>query len=251
MTRLAVCAVLSLVAHVVFERGLELLPPMEDKPLPRIVEIRVLPAPEATPPEPPPEPVKPPEPVPPELKPVPQTAEKPRPNPVHVPQIAPVAKDLPAPEHPAVTTDTQDEPVFGVDMNSTSQAGAGPQVAVGNTLKPAPTAGSAAVAKPLSAPVAAYEATKMPLPQGRCFGKYTDEALAAGTEGTVVLDLTVGEDGRAREIVAVDKLPNGLTEAALAALRDCHFTPGEKDGHPVAVRIRGFKIRFVRPDSQP
>jgi hypothetical protein len=44
-------------------------------------------------------------------------------------------------------------------------------------------------------------------------------------------------------------LPNGLTEAAVAALRGCHFSPGEKDGKPVAVRVRGFKIRFVLAEA--
>ena len=104
--------------------------------------------------------------------------------------------------------------------------------------------------KPAAAPVAAYEVTKMPLPQGRCSGKYTDDARAAATEGTVVLDLIVDEQGRARDIKVVQGLDHGLTEAAIAALKDCSFTPGEKDGHPVPVRVRGFKIRFVLADAQ-
>ena len=84
----------------------------------------------------------------------------------------------------------------------------------------------------------------MPLPQGRCFGKYTDEARAAALEGMVVLDLIVDENGRARDIKVVQGLAHGLTEAAKSRRsKECHFTPGEKDGKPVAVRMRGFKIR--------
>jgi hypothetical protein len=45
-----------------------------------------------------------------------------------------------------------------------------------------PTAPSAAPVKPLAEPVAAVEVTKMPLPQGRCAGKYTEEARAAATD---------------------------------------------------------------------
>ena len=89
----------------------------------------------------------------------------------------------------------------------------------------------------------------MPLPQGRCAGKYTEEAKQAALEGTVVLDLVVGENGRARDIQIVSGLPHGLTQAAVAALKECRFSPGEKDGVPVPVRVRGFKIRFLMQDA--
>jgi protein TonB len=85
----------------------------------------------------------------------------------------------------------------------------------------------------------------MPLPRGGCAGKYTDAAREAGIEGVVVLDLVVDADGRARDITVVERLPNGLTEAAITALQACRFDPGQRAGVPVAVRVRGFKIRFV------
>ena len=90
----------------------------------------------------------------------------------------------------------------------------------------------------------------MPLPQGRCVGKYTEEAKRAAIEGTVVLDLIVSETGRARDIHVVSGLGHGLTEAAVAALKECRFSPGEKDGKPVPVRVRGFKIRFLMQDEE-
>jgi len=83
------------------------------------------------------------------------------------------------------------------------------------------------------------------LPQGRCAGKYTEAARAAGIEGVVVLDVIVDETGRTRDITVVEGLDHGLTEAAIAALRACRFSPGERAGQPVAVRVRGFKIRFL------
>jgi TonB family protein len=135
-------------------------------------------------------------------------------------------------------------------MESTSTAGTGPAVPVGNTGAPTPNAAPGTPVKPVAAPVAAYEVTKMPLPQGRCSGKYTDEARAAATEGTVILDLVVDEGGHAREIKVVSGLEHGLTDAAITALKECRFTPGEKDGKPVPVRVRGFKIRFVMQDAQ-
>ncbi|MEO6776020.1 MAG: TonB family protein [Kofleriaceae bacterium] len=236
--RLAICVVASIAAHFALERGLQHLPRHVDPLPPQQVSVRVIE------PEPPKEPDKPPPPRPPE--PLPQTAQVPKARPAHAPLVAAVAKDAPPPDHPAVQTSatSSEAPVFGVTMESTSQQG-GNAVSVGNTL--APSAGSAAAAapRPLPPPVAAFEATKLPLPQGRCFGKYTDEARAAGLEGTVVLDLTVDEHGRARDVSVVQGLGQGLSEAAKRALLACRFTPGEKDGKPVAVRIRGFKIEFV------
>jgi TonB family protein len=88
----------------------------------------------------------------------------------------------------------------------------------------------------------------MPLPRGDCAGKYTEEAKAAALEGTVVLDLVISENGRVREVSVVSGLGYGLTAAAVAAIKECRFSPGEKDGTPVPVRVRGFKFRFVLPD---
>ncbi|MDB4955506.1 MAG: energy transducer TonB [Myxococcales bacterium] len=238
--KLLICAVASLVAHFALARGLDYLPRHVDKPRPLPVEIRMI---ETEPPKEP-EPEKPPEPKP---EPTP-THEAPRTRPVHSPIVAAVAKDAPPPDHPAVQVESTDEPVFGVNMESTSQGGT-QAMAVGNTLKPEAGPGSGAAVKPLATPVAAFEATKMPLPQGRCFGKYTDDAKAAGIEGTVVLDLIVGEDGHVREVHVVEGLGHGLTEAATKALRECQFSPGEKDGKLVPVRIRGFKIHFVLQDA--
>jgi TonB family protein len=84
-----------------------------------------------------------------------------------------------------------------------------------------------------------------PLPHGRCAGTYTKEALAAGIEGVVVLDVTVDEHGRPRDITVVQGLSHGLTDPALSALSACTFTPGESNGTPVPVRVRGYKVRFI------
>jgi protein TonB len=237
--RLAICALLSLFAHFTLARGLEHLSPHAEPKPPERVEVRVI-----EPPPPPPEEPKPEEPKP-EPKPMPH--EQPKAQPYHPPAVATVASDSPAPDHPAFQQDTSEEPVYGVNMNSVSTVGTGPAVPVGNTLQPA-AQGSASQVKPLAAPIAAAEATKLPLPEARCFGKYTEEAHSAGVEGTVVIDLIVGEDGRARDIEVREGLGAGLTEAAIKALKDCRFTPGEREGKRVPVKIRGFKVHFVRPD---
>jgi len=237
--RLAVCALAAIGLHLAARRALEELPQRTNSPEVVRIAVHVQPAPAPPAPPPPPPPPPPPEPVPTPI--------------VHEPVVTPRAQPVAPVEHPAVvdqpspaTSDTTTTPVFGVTMESTSQA-SGPAVPVGNTLQPAPA--SDAPAKPLAAPVAAALVTMMPVPQGRCSGRYTDAARAAGAEGVVVLDLVVDEHGRARDITVTTGLDYGLTDAAIAALAACTFTPGEKDGAPVAVRVRGFKIRFVLGDE--
>ena len=250
--------VLSLGAHAALGWAMEQLPRRDPTP-PTQLTVRLVPPPAAPPTaapptEPPPEPIKPPEPLPepppeppvvtPEPVKPPPTPKPPRPRPTK-----PAARPADAaPSDRAVTVDTPkgpttDVPVFGVTMESAS--GRGPAVPQGNTLDG--PRGPSGPTRPLAAgaPVAAHEVSKMPLPIGRCAGKSTEEARAAGVEGVVVLDLVVGEDGKAREITVVQGLPHGLSEAAVAALKGCRFSPGERNGQPVPVRIRAFKVRFI------
>ncbi|HEY3353082.1 MAG TPA: TonB family protein [Polyangia bacterium] len=246
--RIGAFAALSLLGHLLFARGVSHLPARPAAPRLVTVEVRVREPPQAAP-APPPEPPKPAE---------PPKAPEPRRQPVHeaparklaaIPANAPrgpTPRSAPPTERPATGGPTTDEPQFGASLDSTSERGTGPAIQVGNTLQtkqrgPAP---APAKVRPLAAPVQAYEVTKMPLPKGRCAGEYTDAARQAGLEGTVILDLVVGPDGAPRDITVVQGLDHGLTEAALAALKRCRFTPGERNGEPVPVRVRGFKIRF-------
>ena len=171
------------------------------------------------------------------------------------PSPRPVATDRPsAPtERPNPNATDDAEPVFGVDMNSTSAQGAGAAVRTGNTLQGGRRTGPATPgpAKALrgSAPVAVDEVTRMPLPIGRCSGRYTAAARERGVEGTVELELVVGPDGHSRDIRVLRGLGHGLDQAAIAALQRCRFKPGLRRGEAVAVRIRSFKIRFYLDDD--
>jgi protein TonB len=241
--RIAIMIVASIACHAVLARALEALPP---RPVPRIptkIVVNVVepppkpPAPEPPPPEPTPTP--PPTPEPPRVKPTPKAT----PRPTQPVTPSPTPNDSPAAPTDVTVPASGAKPKFGVSMSSTSTAGK-TEAPVGNTSRPTEPSGPADDAKPL-APAAAHEVTKMPLPQGRCAGKYTEAARAAGVEGVVVLDLIVDENGKAREISVVQGLEQGLTEAAVAALRACQFSPGERGGAKVPVRVRGFKIRFL------
>lgn len=72
---------------------------------------------------------------------------------------------------------------------------------------------------------------------------YTEEAKAAGIDGTVLLSVVVGADGQARAITVVRALDAGLDLKAIEAVEKWHFQPGTKDGEPVPVRAQ-IEITF-------
>jgi len=67
--------------------------------------------------------------------------------------------------------------------------------------------------------------------------EYSEEARKAKYQGTCVLGLVVGPDGRPRDIHIVRSLGLGLDEKAIEAVSRWKFDPAVKDGKPVAVAI--------------
>jgi len=66
---------------------------------------------------------------------------------------------------------------------------------------------------------------------------YSEEARKAKYQGTVVLWVIVGPDGRPHDIRVQRSLVMGLDEKAIAAVQNWKFEPARKDGLPVAVQI--------------
>src|SRR5579863_6112812 len=125
-SRIVLCAVLSIGGHLALAKGLARLPKRADNAK-RIIALRVVSAPPA--PEPPPEQTT--------------TPQPPTPKPAvahirsHV-KTPPTAQEVPRqeappPERPELTNDGTAGPIFGVSMESTSQAGSGPAMKVGHT----------------------------------------------------------------------------------------------------------------------
>ncbi len=73
---------------------------------------------------------------------------------------------------------------------------------------------------------------------------YPEAARAAGVAGVVVLECVIGADGAVRMVDVLRGLPEGLTEAAVDAVRLWTFTPATVDGEPVAVRFV-LTVRFL------
>ena len=67
--------------------------------------------------------------------------------------------------------------------------------------------------------------------------EYSEEARKAKFQGTCVLWLVVGPDGRPRDLRVARSLGLGLDEKAIEAVKTWKFEPAMKDGKPVAVQI--------------
>jgi TonB family protein len=67
--------------------------------------------------------------------------------------------------------------------------------------------------------------------------EYSDEARKAKYQGSVVLWIVVGSDGRVRDIRVQRTLGLGLDEKAIEAVRKWKFEPAMKNGQPVAVQV--------------
>jgi len=67
--------------------------------------------------------------------------------------------------------------------------------------------------------------------------EYSEEARKAKFQGTCVLYVVVGPDGKKRDIRVQRTLGLGLDEKAIEAVKTWRFEPATKDGKPVAVAI--------------
>jgi TonB family protein len=72
---------------------------------------------------------------------------------------------------------------------------------------------------------------------------YSEAARKAKHQGTVVLWVIIGTDGRPREISVRRSLGMGLDEKAVEAVRRWKFDPAKKDGQAVAVQI-SIEVNF-------
>jgi protein TonB len=75
---------------------------------------------------------------------------------------------------------------------------------------------------------------------------YTSEAKAARIEGNVLLECVVRSDGKVSDVAVIRSLDTtfGLDQQAVKALQQWLFTPGQKDGKDVAVRVQ-IEMKFT------
>jgi TonB family protein len=67
--------------------------------------------------------------------------------------------------------------------------------------------------------------------------QFSSEALERKLQGTVILEITIDEDGQAKDIRVKVGLPYGLTQQAVESVKEWKFKPATgPDGRPAAVR---------------
>lgn len=190
------------------------------------------------PPPPPPPKVEEPEPP----KPVEPPKVKLKPPPVKVAEVKPPPDAPPPPnEEPPPEASTKPVPlVVGISMSSTT-AGGTFAVGVGNT-----TYGKADTTPTDPSKVQAYRAPKYVPPGGadtqpevanEFKPPYPEEAKKNDIEGTVVLKITVDENGAVIDAKVVKGLGFGLDEASVAAIRKFKFKPATKGGEAVGTTL--------------
>ena len=82
--------------------------------------------------------------------------------------------------------------------------------------------------------------------------EYSEEARDAHYQGTCVLWMIVGPDGKPRKIKVVRTLGLGLDEKAIEAVKQWKFEPAMMDRQPVSVQINvevSFRLSYAVPVS--
>ena len=81
-----------------------------------------------------------------------------------------------------------------------------------------------------------FKVSKKPVVLKRIAPRYPDLARRAGIEGQVICQIIVGKDGRVRDAKVVKSVPM-LDEAALSAVKQWVFSPGEQRDRKVSVKM--------------
>ncbi|MCA1629593.1 MAG: TonB family protein [Acidobacteria bacterium] len=89
-------------------------------------------------------------------------------------------------------------------------------------------------ASPDGAIYTAKELTTRAIIKDRPEPLYTERARQNQVTGTVRVRMVLAADGTVKYVVAVNRLPDGLTEASIRAARRIKFIPATKDGRPVS-----------------
>jgi len=152
---------------------------------------------------------------------------------------------LPGPAEPtAVATSTATTPRAFTLPTLRAGTGGGPTSARAGAAGEA--SGARGGAGSDGAPIAEAQAS---VPARRVSGanpSYPERARAAEVEATVDVELVVGVDGGVREARVTRAVGYGLDEAAVAAVKGWRFSPAQRGGANVAVRMRwsvSFELR--------
>jgi TonB family protein len=127
-------------------------------------------------------------------------------------QLAPEVATSPQPQVPNIRSGAGQRPA-GVFLS-------------GPTVHPQSSPDAVKVGGGVTAPQVLYKAEP----------EYSELARAAKYQGSVLLYVEIGPDGKAHNIQVVRSLGLGLDQKAIEAVSQWQFRPGTKDGQPVTVQ---------------
>lgn len=78
---------------------------------------------------------------------------------------------------------------------------------------------------------------------------YPEPARSQGTQGAVVLQAVIDESGEVTDLVVIQGQPDGLSEAAVEAVRRWRFEPARLGGKPIAVYYN-LTVNFRLADKE-
>lgn len=150
-----------------------------------------------------------------------------------------LAEEVPAPA--AATSDG----VAAPSQSGASAAAANESPAPGTSPDPAATPDGAA-------PPPANVLTKAPTLKRFVDAPYPPEAEKEKVQGSVVLAIVIGADGKVADAQVLKPAGHGFDEAALAAVKQFEFDPAEIDNVPAAVQVH-YRYEFVlrAPEPEP
>jgi periplasmic protein TonB len=119
----------------------------------------------------------------------------------------------------------------GSGTGTGSGSGSGYGSGIGDGDGPGSGRGSGSVPPPVAKVTTPYRIISKPRPG------YTDAARANQVTGTVALKVTLLASGQVGSIVPVRRLPDGLTEQAIAAARQIRFEPKKVNGVAQSISV--------------
>jgi len=162
-----------------------------------------------------------------------QQLKKPEPKPIEKPKPKPVEK-------PVLTEEPQTEPiketVKPVEPEPIEEIPVEPEVLPSNDDLPEEEA--------LPDPTPIFQLTSMPRMIHSEAPVFPPLMRAQGKEGKVKLELLIDAKGNIRKITVLKSAGEAFDQAAIKAISNSSFSPGNIDGKPVAVLLR-MPVRFT------
>ena len=92
--------------------------------------------------------------------------------------------------------------------------------------------------------VPAFELSSMPVYRNRVEPDYPVELKSREIEGEVLLTATIDQEGKVVKVTVKRSDDELFSKAAIAALKQCSFSPGMQNGKPVTTTI-DIPIKFI------